>query len=134
VPALVTYDYAVIRVVPRVEREEFVNVGVIVSCESARLLEARIELDEPRVRALDPTLDLDALRAHLDGILLVCRGGPGSGPIGELPQRARFHWLTAKRSAIIQTSPVHAGRCRDAGDVLEHLLARMVRAPAAAAK
>jgi len=134
VPALVTYDYAVIRVVPRVEREEFVNVGVIVSCEAARLLEARIELDEARVRALDPTLDLAALRKHLESIPLICRGGPGSGPIGELPQRARFHWLTAKRSAIIQTSPVHAGRCRAAGDMLEHLLARMVRAPAAAKK
>ena len=132
-PSRDTYDYAVIRVVPRVEREEFVNVGVIVSCEAARLLEARIELDEARVLALDPTIDLDAVRTHLAGIPLICRGGPGSGPIGELPQRARFHWLTAKRSAIIQTSPVHAGRCRDAGDVIEHLLARMVRAPAASA-
>ncbi|HET7842780.1 MAG TPA: DUF3037 domain-containing protein [Xanthomonadales bacterium] len=133
-PALVTYDYAVIRVVPRVEREEFVNVGVIVSCESARLLEARIELDEARVLALDPSVDLDAVRTHLGSIPLICRGGPGSGPIGELPQRARFHWLTAKRSAIIQTSPVHAGRCREPGDVLEHLLAKMVRAPAGVAK
>ncbi len=133
-PAMATYDYAVIRVVPRVEREEFVNVGVIVSCESARLLEARIEMDEARVRALDPTIDLEALRTHLGSIPLICRGGPGSGPIGELPQRARFHWLTAKRSAIIQTSPVHAGRCHEPGDVLEHLLARMVRAPANAAQ
>ena len=74
------------------------------------------------------------MRTHLDTIPITCRGGAEAGPIGALPQRARFHWLTAKRSAIIQTSPVHAGRCRDAGDVLEHLLARMVRAPAAAAK
>ena len=130
-PALVTYDYAVIRVVPRVEREEFVNVGVIVSCEAARLLDARIELDEARVRALDPAIDMDALRAHLDGIPLICRGGPGSGPIGELPQRARFHWLTARRSSIIQTSPVHMGRCGDLGATLEHLMDRMVRPPKA---
>ncbi len=121
------YDYAVIRVVPRVEREEFVNVGVILSCEASRYLEARIELDEARVLALDPYLDLEALRRHLDSIPAICKGGAEAGPIGLLPPRARFHWLTAKRSAIIQTSPVHMGKCVDMGATMEHLLERMVR-------
>lgn len=122
-----TYDYAVIRVVPRVEREEFVNVGVILSCEASRYLEARIELDEARVSALDPGLDIEALRRHLDSIPAICRGGPEAGPIGLLPPRARFHWLTAKRSSIIQTSPVHMGKCADLAATMEHLLERMVR-------
>ena len=126
-PIPATYDYAVIRVVPRVEREEFVNVGVIVSCQSSGLLEAGIELDEARVLALDPQLDLDTLRAHLAAIATICRGGPDSGPIGQLPPRARFHWLTARRISIIQVSPVHTGRSDDPASILEGLLQRMVR-------
>ena len=124
-----TYDYAVIRVVPRVEREEFVNVGILLSCEASGYLEARIELDDARVASLDPTLDLESLHRHLDTIPAICRGGPGTGPIGLLPQRARFHWLTAKRSSIIQTSPVHMGKCADMAATMEHLLERMVRQP-----
>lgn len=127
--ALDTYDYAVIRVVPRVEREEFANVGVILSCERAGFLDARIELDERRLLALDPTLDLESLRRHLAAIPAICRGGAEAGPIGLLPQRARFHWLTAKRSSIIQTSPVHMGKCGDMPAILEHLMDRMVRSP-----
>jgi DUF3037 family protein len=127
VPIPATYDYAVIRVVPRVEREEFVNVGVIVSCQSSGLLEAGIELDEARVLALDPRLDLDTLRTHLAAIATICRGGPDGGPIGQLPPRARFHWLTARRSSIIQMSPVHTGRALAPAAVLDNLLARMVR-------
>lgn len=126
-----SYDYAVIRVVPRVEREEFVNVGIILSCESNQYLEARIELDAARVSALDPGIDIEALRRHLDTIPAICRGGAGSGPIGQLPLRARFHWLTAKRSAIIQTSPVHMGKCADMAATMEHLLDRMVRVKSA---
>ncbi len=122
-----TYDYAIVRVVPRVEREEFVNVGVIVSCPDANLLTAAIELDEVRVRAIDPSVDLEAVRAHLDAVVRICRGGAEAAPIGLLPPRARFHWLTARRSAIIQMSPVHTGRTRDPEGVLEHLLTRMVR-------
>ncbi len=122
------YDYAVIRVVPRVEREEFVNVGVILSCEASRYLEARVELDESRVLALAPDLDMESLRRHLETIPAISRGGAGTGPIGLLPQRARFHWLTAKRSSIIQTSPVHMGKCGgDMPATMEHLLRRMVR-------
>jgi len=129
-PSPATYDYAVIRVVPRVEREEFVNVGVIVSCPSSGLLEAGIELDAARVLALDPHIDLETLRAHLAAIATICRGGPGSGPIGQLPARARFHWLTARRSSIIQMSPVHTGRSPAPATILDNLLARVVRLPA----
>ena len=125
--ALDHYDYAVIRVVPRVEREEFINVGVILSCEASRYLEARIELDEARLRALAPDLDIESVSRHLQAVTAICRGGPGCGPIGQLPPRARFHWLTAKRSSILQTSPVHTGKCSDMDAIMEHLLRRMVR-------
>jgi len=131
VPDHFTYDYAIIRVVPRVEREEFVNVGVIVSCPAADFLEARIELDEQRLIALDPSLDLESIRAHLTTIPAICTGGEQAGPIGKLPQRERFHWLTAPRSTVIQTSPVHSGSCKDPNVVLERLLDSMVRAPRA---
>ena len=90
-----TYDYAIIRVVPKVEREEFVNVGVIVSCPARGFLEARIELDEQRLMALDSTLDVESIRAHLATIPAVCAGGEQAGPIGQLSQRERFHWLVA---------------------------------------
>ncbi len=122
-----TYDYAIIRVVPKVEREEFVNVGVIVSCSARRFLEARIELDERRLRAIDSTLDMESIRAHLATIPAICTGGEQAGPIGKLSQRERFHWLVAPRSTIIQTSPVHSGSCKNPSAVLEHLLATMVR-------
>jgi hypothetical protein len=118
----------VIRVVPRVEREEFVNVGVIVSCPAKDFLAARIELDAQRLHALDPTLDLEPIRAHLATIPLICKGGPEAGPIGELSQRERFYWLIAPRSTIIQTSAAHTGRCHDPEVVLDHLLVSMVRA------
>ena len=122
-----TYDYAVIRVVPRVERGEFLNVGVIVSCEKTGFLKAATELDEARVLAFAPHIDLPTVRRHLAAIQRICEGGPDAGPIGQLPPRARFHWLTARRSAIIQTSPVHMGRCGDMDAVVEHLMDRMVR-------
>ena len=122
-----TYDYATIRVVPRVEREEFINVGVIVSCPAKKFLEARIELNEQRLMALDATLDVEAIRAHLATIPAICAGGEEAGPIGRLSQRERFHWLVAPRSTIIQTSPVHSGSCKNPDAVLEHLLDTMVR-------
>jgi Protein of unknown function (DUF3037) len=122
-----TYDYAIIRVVPKVEREEFINVGVVVSCPTRGFLEARIELDEQRLRAIDPTLDVDTIRAHLATIPAVCAGGEQAGPIAQLSQRERFHWLVAPRSTIIQTSPVHTGCCKEPAAVLERLLDTMVR-------
>jgi hypothetical protein len=123
-----TYDYAVIRVVPRVEREEFVNVGVIVACQDSDFLGARIEIDEARLHALDPTVDLATVREHLATIPAICAGGKAAGALAGLSRRERFDWLTAPRSALIQTSAVHSGRCADAEAVIEHLLRTMVRA------
>lgn len=122
-----SYDYSVIRVVPRVERGEFVNAGVIVSCESRQFLQARVEVDERRLRALDPTIDTETVRRHLQAIVRICEGAPDAGPIARLPRRGRFHWLTATRSSIIQTSPVHMGRCSDPAMSIERLFDRMVR-------
>lgn len=124
-----SYDYAIVRVVPRVEREEFVNVGVIVSCARKEFLEARIDIDERRLKALDPGIDIDAIRAHLASIPAICAGGTQGGTIGKLSRRERFDWLVAPRSTIIQTSKVHTGRCTDPAMLLEHLLNTMVRAP-----
>jgi hypothetical protein len=123
------FDYAVIRVVPRVERGEFVNAGVIVSCPSRGYLKARVELDAERLAALDPAFDRETVERHLAAILRICEGGEQAGPIGLLPQRARFHWLVAPRSTIIQTSPVHTGFCEDGDRMLEHLFGTMVRRP-----
>ena len=122
-----SYDYAVIRVVPRVERQEFVNAGVILWCQEQDLLQARVELDEARVRMLDAAVDLDAVQRHLASISIICAGGDGAGPIGKLPKRERFDWLVAPRSTIIQTSAVHSGRCDDVSATLERLLDSMVR-------
>ena len=124
-----TYDYAVIRVVPRVERGEFINVGVIVCCASQGFLESRIELDESRLLALDPQADIETIRANLSSIPLICAGGPAAGPIGRLSLRERFDWLVAPRSTTIQTAAVHMGRCDRLDRALERLLDRMVRAP-----
>ena len=131
-PDLCPFDYAVIRVVPRVERGEFVNAGVIVSCPAKNYLKARVELDRARLAALDPRLDAATIQRHLDAVAAICEGGDGAGPIGLLPPRARFHWLVAPRSTVIQTSPVHTGLCRDGEEMLEHLLDTMVRPPAGA--
>ncbi len=103
------------------------NVGVIVSCPAKDFLEARIEMDEARLLAFAPQVDVEAVRAHLASIPRICAGGPDAGPIGQLSPRERFHWLVAPRSTIIQTSRVHSGRCTEPGPVSEHLLDRMVR-------
>ena len=126
-PVLHTYDYAVVRVVPRVERGEFINAGIILSCDVERYLRARIDLDEAALRALDDTVDLTAVRTALAAIPTICSGGEGAGPIGRLSNRERFHWLVAPRSTIVQTSPVHTGRCADLDAAVEHLLGHMVR-------
>jgi hypothetical protein len=127
-----TYDYAVVRVVPRVERGEQVNVGVILSCEELEFLDARIEVDAGAVLALDPSVDLEALRTNLATIPLICRGGADAGPIGELPPRGRFRWLVSPRSTIIQPSPVHTGRTDDPAACLERLMDKLVRRPSIA--
>ncbi|HZS08461.1 MAG TPA: DUF3037 domain-containing protein [Blastocatellia bacterium] len=128
-PDQCTFDYAIIRVVPRVEREEFINAGVIVCCAARRFLDARIELDRRRLAALDSSLDADTIQHYLDTIPVICAGGAVAGAIGQLPQRARFDWLVAPRSTIIQTSAVHSGLCTDPEVELEHLLETVVRLP-----
>jgi len=127
VRAQCSYDYAVIRVVPRVERQEFVNAGVILWCQEQDVLEARVELDEARLGMLDASVDLDTVRRHLASISIICAGGAEAGPIGKLPKRERFDWLVAPRSTIIQTSAVHSGRCNDVPSTLDRLLDAMVR-------
>jgi len=125
-----TLDYAIVRVVPRVERGECVNVGVIVSCPTADFLAARIALAPERLRALAPDLDLDELDRALAIIPWIAAGDPRGGPIAALPRGERFHWLVAPRSAIVQTSPVHTGLCDDPAAALEQLVTRLVLPPA----
>jgi hypothetical protein len=123
------YDYALIRVFPRVERGECINAGVLVCSTARAFLKARIELDEARLLALDAAADIPSVSAALDAFVRICEGGPQAGPIGQLPLRARFDWLVAPRSTVIQTSPVHSGRCSDLEAALERLLQGMVRRP-----
>jgi hypothetical protein len=125
--ALRTYDYAVVRVVPRVERGEFLNAGIILSCDSERILQARIELDETALLAIDAHVDMELVTSVLATIPMVCAGGAGAGDIGRMSARERFHWLVAPRSTIVQTSPVHTGQCADPDAALEHLMRTMVR-------
>lgn len=124
---LCSFDYAIVRVVPRVERGEFVNAGVVLFCSTRAFLDARIELQRERLLALDPSIDLALVESHLAAIPRICRGGAEAGPIGELPQRARFHWLVAPRSTILQMSPVHSGVHRDPAAALELLFEKLVR-------
>jgi hypothetical protein len=122
-----SFDYAYVRVVPRVERGEFINAGVIVFCRTRRFLGARIELDAPRLAALAPWLGIREVQQHLAIIPRICAGGPESGPIGALPLADRFHWLVAPRSAMIQTSPVHSGLCASPAAELERLAGALLR-------
>ncbi|MEA2601076.1 MAG: hypothetical protein QOF89_2068 [Acidobacteriota bacterium] len=128
-PALSSFDYAVIRVVPRVERGEHVNAGVILFCLERDFLQARVEVNEPRLRALWPEADLDLIRQHLEAIPRICNGAPDGGPIARLSLRERFRWLVAPRSTIIQVSPVHAGLSDDPERALEELFRQMVVMP-----
>ncbi len=131
-PARSSFDYAIIRVVPRVERGEFINAGAILFCRTRRYLAARIELDVPRLLAFAPEAerDLAEIEQHLDASPVSCAGGAAAGPIGALSQAERWHWLVAPTSTIIQPSPVHSGLCTEPAVMLEHLLATMVRSPA----
>ena len=126
-PDLKSFDYAVIRVVPRVEREEFVNAGVILFCPTCPYLGARIALDRERLTALDPTVDLVEVERVLALIPHICEGDRTAGPIAELPLSGRFHWLVAPRSTVIQPSPVHTGLCNDPEEEMEHLVDTVVR-------
>lgn len=121
------FEYAIVRIVPRVERDEFINVGVIVFCAERDYLEARIELDERRLLALHPAADVDLLREHLEAIPRICSAEPNAGPIASMPLRERFSWLVSPRNTILQTSPPHAGLCDSPETWLDRLLTRMVR-------
>jgi len=120
------FEYAVIRVVPRVEREEFMNVGVILYCAKQKFLQAVFVLDEDRLAAFSNQLDIAAIAANLNAMARICKGGKGSGPIGQLDLPSRFRWLTATRSTIVQTSKVHPGFCTHAGETLNRLLIEQV--------
>lgn len=123
------YSYAIVRVVPRVERGEQINVGVILYAPERRFLAARIEFDAARVQALAPEADLPLIEQHLQSFQGIAEGNPNAGPLAALQQSDRFHWLTAPRSTIIQTSPVHTGLCADPNAALEDLLNDFVRQP-----
>jgi len=130
----VAYEHAVVRLVPRVEREEFVNVGVLLFCEVHDVVAARFAVDEERWRALWPDVDLALVRAHFEATDKICRGAADAGPIGALPARERWRWLVAPRSTILQTSPAHGGllaRGEDVNATLDRLLERLVRVPVA---
>ncbi len=120
------FDYAVIRVVPRVEREEFINVGVIIYCSSRKSLHIDIRLNEDRLKALYADADVDEIKQHLESFRKISIGGKGGGPIGELDAPSRFRWLTAKRSTVIQTSSVHPAFCDNLADKLNEIICEQV--------
>ena len=128
-PAASSFDYAVVRVVPRVERGEQVNAGVVLFCLQLDFLAARVEVNAPRLAALWPAVDVELVAQHLAAIPRICAGGPDGGPIARLSRRERFHWLVAPRSTIIQVSAVHSGLCEAPGQALEHLFRQMVQLP-----
>jgi hypothetical protein len=122
-----SFEYAVIRVVPKVEREEFMNVGVIVYCQSISYLDASFTLDEERLRALSPGIEMTEIKKHLSAFCEICKGSPEAGPIGKLDIGSRFRWLTATRSTVLQCSKVHPGLSSDPAMTLKNLHARLVR-------
>ncbi|WP_207495211.1 DUF3037 domain-containing protein [Aridibaculum aurantiacum] len=125
-PAKHLFEYAVIRVVPRVEREEFMNVGVIVYCRDLKFLQIKYELKAERLRAFSAGIDLEELEHRLQAFFKICCGKPDGGPIGELPLASRFRWLAAARSTIVQVSPTHPGLTHDPQQALEKLYHQMV--------
>lgn len=124
-----SFDYVVIRVVPLVEREEFFNAGVIVFCPQQRYLEARTHLDAAKLHAFAANADAGEIARRLAAIERICAGDEEAGPIARLSQRARFHWLSAPRSTVIQVSPVHCGECEEPRPVLDRLFREHVLRP-----
>lgn len=120
------FEYAVIRIMPRVEREEFINVGIILLCKKQHFLQARYELNSQRLEALCPNCDVDELTAHLDALSRIAAGDPAAGPIAQLDIAGRFRWLTAQRSTVLQPSKVHPGLCTDPMQMLDQLFREMV--------
>jgi hypothetical protein len=126
------FAYAIVRVVPRVERGESINAGIVLLCRPKRYLGARVALDEARLRALDPACDPAEVRAHLVAIERIAAGDPAGGPIAALSQPERYHWLVAPSSTIIQPSEAHTGMTADPAATLDHLFATLVLAPVSA--
>lgn len=120
------FEYAVIRVVPHVEREEFLNVGVILFCSAEKFLKCITEVDEDRLKVLCNKIDFTELKDHIESFQRICTGGKDAGPIGILPMAERFRWLTATRSTMVQTSKVHPGLCSDASETLDRLYSQLV--------
>ena len=125
-PTPSSFSYATVRVVPRVERDEFVNVGVIVYSQEQGFLEARIEVNEKRLRALWPSLDVEMVKRHLQAISRIAAGDESAGPIALLPKKERFYWLTSPRSAVIQISPVRTGLSSNPKHLMGHLTQELV--------
>jgi hypothetical protein len=132
VPTTASFDYAILRVVPRVERQEFINAGVVALCLEKRYLAARIHLNADRLRALWPTADVELAREHLEAVRRICEGDPAAGPIAKLSQRERFHWITSPRSTIIQPSPIHTGVCSETDALLDRLAGQFLDVQATA--
>lgn len=120
-PAHASFDYALLRVVPRVEREEFMNAGLIVFCLEQNYLEARIRFDQARLKALWPEIEAKMVESHLGAVERICAGDPNAGPVARLSRRERFHWLVSPRSTVIQPSPVHTGVCQSLEGLLDRL-------------
>ena len=120
------FEYAVIRVVPRVEREEFINVGVILYCHSQKFLKVLYQLNEQKILAISKETDVAELNTYLQALEKICIGGRDAGTIGQLPLASRFRWLTATRSSVIQSSKVHPGFCNDAGETVTRLFEQLV--------
>lgn len=125
-PQLVSFEYFVVRCVPRVDREEFLNVGVVLYSQEQRFLEAACRVDPERLRTLAPEVDLEDVNAYLETIAAICRGDQAAGPAADLGPRQRFEWLSAPRSTVVQPGPVHSGLTKDPGAELQHLLETLV--------
>jgi hypothetical protein len=125
----IDYDYAIVRLVPQVHIGMFLNIGVVLQARRAKFLDARFHLDGGRILAVAPSIDLELLERYVEAFARVCRGGDEGGPIGHLPISERFHWLTSPRSAIIQTSPVHPGRCHSLDEALQRIFLENVPVP-----
>ena len=120
------FEYAVVRVVPHVEREEFINVGIVLLCSARKYLGSTFHVDEKKLKALCEEFDIDELRDYIDSFNRICGGGAQGGAIGLLPPHERFRWLTAARSTVLQTSKVHPGLCHDPAEMLSHLHSQLV--------
>ena len=120
------FEYAVIRIVPRVEREEFLNVGVVLYCAKQKFLKALYKVDEKRLQVLCSDCDVALVKEYLNAFEQICNGSNNTGPIGKLPEAERFRWLTAARSTMVQTSKVHPGFCEDADEMLKKLFIQLV--------